>query len=136
MRSGKTPPSKARSAPQSDGAKSNASPPPPPPIQRGELLAELYGYRGRAIPSSRIAALSQAIYSIDADFGKPPVMLNQRRTYIDDWLASNGGAAGLHEAAELSAYVDASARRSELDRTSSKEKTGVFSGMSAVHPLT
>ena len=45
-------------------------------------------------------------------------------------------ADGADDAAELRAYVDAAARRSELDRTSAKEKTGVYSGMTAKHPLT
>ena len=37
---------------------------------------------------------------------------------------------------ELQAYVDAAARRSDLDRTSTKSKSGVDSGMVATHPLT
>ena len=45
-------------------------------------------------------------------------------------------SSGEDSAGELKAYVDAAARRSELDRTSAKEKTGVFSGMTAKHPLT
>jgi len=36
---------------------------------------------------------------------------------------------------EVDAYVAATSSRSDLDRTSSKEKTGVFTGGYAVHPL-
>lgn len=36
---------------------------------------------------------------------------------------------------EVKAYVDASSARSDLDRTSSKEKTGVFTGSYAKHPI-
>lgn len=37
---------------------------------------------------------------------------------------------------EVDAYVTAASSRSDLDRTSSKEKTGVFTGGYAIHPLT
>jgi len=37
---------------------------------------------------------------------------------------------------DVDAYVAASSSRSDLDRTSAKEKTGVFTGGYAVHPLT
>eukprot|EP00984_Skeletonema_dohrnii_P016680 scaffold7457_cov128-Skeletonema_dohrnii-CCMP3373.AAC.8 len=37
---------------------------------------------------------------------------------------------------EVDAYVTATSSRSDLDRTSSKEKTGVFTGGYAIHPLT
>eukprot|EP00581_Thalassiosira_minuscula_P003061 CAMPEP_0183744596 /NCGR_PEP_ID=MMETSP0737-20130205/65809_1 /TAXON_ID=385413 /ORGANISM="Thalassiosira miniscula, Strain CCMP1093" /LENGTH=898 /DNA_ID=CAMNT_0025980241 /DNA_START=624 /DNA_END=3317 /DNA_ORIENTATION=+ len=37
---------------------------------------------------------------------------------------------------EVDAYVAATSSRSDLDRTSSKEKTGVFTGGYAIHPLT
>ena len=37
---------------------------------------------------------------------------------------------------DLSKYIDAAARRSDIDRTAAKEKSGVYSGMTAVHPLT
>lgn len=37
---------------------------------------------------------------------------------------------------EVDAYVAATSSRSDLDRTSAKEKTGVFTGGYAVHPLT
>ena len=37
---------------------------------------------------------------------------------------------------EVDAYVVAASSRSDLDRTSSKEKTGVFTGGYAIHPLT
>lgn len=38
--------------------------------------------------------------------------------------------------AEVQAYVAATSSRSDLDRTSDKEKTGVFTGGYALHPLT
>jgi leucyl-tRNA synthetase len=44
-------------------------------------------------------------------------------------VEGGGAAEGVAE------YVAAAARRSELDRTTSKEKSGVFSGLYAVHPL-
>lgn len=37
---------------------------------------------------------------------------------------------------EVEAYVAATSSRSDLDRTSAKEKTGVFTGGYAIHPLT
>jgi len=37
---------------------------------------------------------------------------------------------------EVDAYVSATSSRSDLDRTAAKEKTGVFTGGYAVHPLT
>lgn len=37
---------------------------------------------------------------------------------------------------EVDAYVTATSSRSDLDRTSNKEKTGVFTGGYAIHPLT
>ena len=37
---------------------------------------------------------------------------------------------------EVDAYVASTSSRSDLDRTSSKEKTGVFTGGYAIHPLT
>merc|ERR1711966_18934 len=37
---------------------------------------------------------------------------------------------------DVEAYVAAASSRSDLDRTSSKEKTGVFTGGYAIHPLT
>eukprot|EP00578_Thalassiosira_sp_NH16_P017467 CAMPEP_0181114688 /NCGR_PEP_ID=MMETSP1071-20121207/21032_1 /TAXON_ID=35127 /ORGANISM="Thalassiosira sp., Strain NH16" /LENGTH=928 /DNA_ID=CAMNT_0023198845 /DNA_START=139 /DNA_END=2925 /DNA_ORIENTATION=- len=37
---------------------------------------------------------------------------------------------------EVDAYVSATSSRSDLDRTSAKEKTGVFTGGYAIHPLT
>eukprot|EP01082_Thalassiosira_pseudonana_P003198 g3531.t1 g3531 contig12:2262753-2265669(+) len=37
---------------------------------------------------------------------------------------------------EVDAYVAATSSRSDLDRTSNKEKTGVFTGGYAIHPLT
>ena len=37
---------------------------------------------------------------------------------------------------QVQAYVDEASNRSDLDRTSDKEKTGVFTGGYAVHPLT
>lgn len=37
---------------------------------------------------------------------------------------------------EVDAYVTTTSSRSDLDRTSSKEKTGVFTGGYAIHPLT
>ena len=45
-------------------------------------------------------------------------------------------ASDIETYVSLSQYIDKSARRSELDRTTSKEKSGVYSGMTAVHPLT
>lgn len=36
----------------------------------------------------------------------------------------------------VSAYVDAAKRKSDLERTTNKEKTGVFTGAHAIHPLT
>ncbi len=38
--------------------------------------------------------------------------------------------------AEVQTYVDSTSSRSDLDRTSDKEKTGVFSGGYVLHPLT
>ncbi|MCO5146511.1 MAG: class I tRNA ligase family protein, partial [Aquamicrobium sp.] len=37
--------------------------------------------------------------------------------------------------AEVSAYVDAAKRKSDLERTANKDKTGVFTGGHAIHPL-
>ena len=37
---------------------------------------------------------------------------------------------------EVDSYVTTTASRSDLDRTASKEKTGVFTGGYAIHPLT
>merc|ERR1719253_1389856 len=37
---------------------------------------------------------------------------------------------------EVDAYVATTSSRSDLDRTSAKEKTGVFTGGYAIHPLT
>jgi leucyl-tRNA synthetase len=50
-------------------------------------------------------------------------------------LAAARSAAAPEDTA-LSDYITASARRSELDRTTSKSKSGVFSGLYAKHPLT
>jgi len=36
---------------------------------------------------------------------------------------------------EVTKYVDTTSSRSDLDRTSSKEKTGVFTGSYCTHPL-
>jgi len=48
----------------------------------------------------------------------------------------NDLATGMHKA-QVDAYVLAASRKSDLERTElSKEKTGVFSGSYAVHPLT
>lgn len=44
--------------------------------------------------------------------------------------------AGDQQRQELEAYVAASARKSDLERTSSKEKSGVFTGSYARNPLT
>src|SRR5690606_28344451 len=38
--------------------------------------------------------------------------------------------------AEVTAYVEAARRKSDLERTTAKEKTGVFIGAHAIHPLT
>ena len=37
--------------------------------------------------------------------------------------------------AEVEAYVEETSNRSDLDRTSAKEKTGVFTGGYATHPI-
>jgi len=45
-------------------------------------------------------------------------------------------AKGLPEEKEVTAYIEASLRRSDRDRTLAGEKTGVFTGRYAIHPLT
>jgi len=51
-------------------------------------------------------------------------------------LATELAAGSSAEAAAVAEYVQAAARKSDMDRTVSKDKTGVFSGAFVTHPLT
>jgi leucyl-tRNA synthetase len=69
----------------------------------------------------------------DTVFGATYMVVAPEHSLIDETLASPSQET---DATKLRAYVDAARNRSDVERQESKEKTGVFTGIYAMNPLT
>eukprot|EP00964_Phaeocystis_antarctica_P021410 scaffold11877_cov57-Phaeocystis_antarctica.AAC.2 len=69
---------------------------PPMPPDRETVLRNI-AQHGAQIPSAELSSFARAIEALEGT--KAPQKLNQRRTFIEDWFAANGGHAAASAAA-------------------------------------
>lgn len=88
----------------------------------GEVVFDL------VVPKGDIKSIKVFTTRADTLFGVTYVVLAPEHPYVDKLVTEDRRAA-------VEAYISAAAKRSEIERTSSKEKTGEFLGCYCINPI-